>query len=90
MERPPCWPEGQPCPNPCAARLLQQTVYNHVTLYGPWTGWRLAGARLISPHRDWIAPHVLDRWMYQHGRLFAASGASAVQSSRKKPEQLSG
>ncbi|MDR7135729.1 hypothetical protein J2X06_002947 [Lysobacter niastensis] len=82
MDRPPCWPEGQPCPNACAARLHQQTVYNHVTLNGPWTGWRLAGARLISPHRDWIAPHVLDRWMYQHGRLFTLSGEKQYASHR--------
>lgn len=69
MERPPCWPEGRPCPNPCAAANYQRQVYNHTPLHGPWTGWRMAGQRLVSPHRDWIAPHTLDRLMWRFARM---------------------
>lgn len=29
----------------------------------------MAGARLVSPHRDWISPNLLDRWLYRRGRL---------------------
>lgn len=70
MHRPPCWPEGRPCPNDCAAQHYRRTVYNETALHGPWSGWRLAGARLVSPSRDWIAPHMLDRWLWRHGRMF--------------------
>jgi len=31
----------------------------------------MAGARLITPHRDWVSPDLLDRWIYRHGRLFS-------------------
>lgn len=47
--RPPCWPVGQTCPNPCAKAHYDHVVYNHVPLAGPWSGWRLAGRYLVSP-----------------------------------------
>lgn len=47
--RPPCWPEKKPCPNACAAQVLDHVTRNHVRLYGPWSGWRLAGRDLVSP-----------------------------------------
>ncbi len=68
--RPPCWPAGKPCPNPCAAALHDRIVYGVTPLHGPWSGWRLAGQRLVSPHREWVAPHLLDRILYRHNRLF--------------------
>lgn len=68
--RPPCWAAGKGCPNSCAAQMHQRIAYNATPLYGPWAGWRMAGARLISPHGDWIAPHLLDRWLYRHARTF--------------------
>jgi len=70
MTRPPCWREGQPCPNECAAQQLRRTLYNETPLYGAWSGWRMAGQRLVSPHREWVPPHVLDRWLYQHHRVY--------------------
>ena len=69
MDRPPCWHEGQPCPNDCAARLYDREIYNVTPLHGPWEGWRLAGQRLISPHGEWIAPHTLDRVLYRRARF---------------------
>lgn len=59
MSRPPCWPVGQPCPNPCAAALYDRTVYNRQHLSGPWTGWRMAGRELVSPDGDRITPERL-------------------------------
>lgn len=49
MTRPPCWPDGKPCPNPCADAHYDRTVHNITPLAGPWAGWRLAGRELISP-----------------------------------------
>lgn len=69
MDRPPCWREGEACPNDCAARLYRRVIYNDTTLHGPWQGWRMAGARLIAPSRDWIAPHQLDRVLWRIARF---------------------
>lgn len=49
IEHPPCWPEGQPCPNRCAARYYDHHVHGLGPLRGPWTGWRLAGRNLVAP-----------------------------------------
>ena len=68
--RPPCWSPGKPCPNDCAAAHYQRTVHNKTALYGPWSGWRMTGQRLVSPNREWVAPHLLDRMLYRHNRLF--------------------
>jgi hypothetical protein len=69
-DRPPCWLEGSPCPNHCAKQLYQRVIYNQTPLHGPWSGWRLAGQRLVSPHREWITAPLLDRWLYRHGQMF--------------------
>ncbi|WP_149193472.1 DUF3653 domain-containing protein [Luteimonas suaedae] len=60
MARPPCWPEGQPCPNWCAEERYARTVHNHVHLTGPWKGWRLAGRDLISPTGEHFSPQRLE------------------------------
>jgi hypothetical protein len=67
--RPPCWHEGQQCPNACARAQHARIVYNTTELHGPWSGWRLADSRLISPHKDWITAPVLDRLIYRRGTL---------------------
>lgn len=69
MDRPPCWHDGQPCPNDCAAQLYRRVIYNETPLYGPWAGWRMTGQRLISPHREWIAAHRLDRLLHALSRF---------------------
>ncbi len=71
IERPPCWTDGQPCPNRCARQHYDRIVWNVTELHGPWAGWRLAGARLISPHREWIAAHTLDRLLHARTRFLA-------------------
>lgn len=69
-KRPPCWIEGQPCPNDCARAHYQHVVMNYVNLHGAWSGWRLAGVRLVNPHCEFIVPQVLDRLMYRESVLF--------------------
>lgn len=54
IDRPPCWPEGQPCPNGCAHALYDRLIYNHHDLPPPWGGWRFRGAVLVSPDGDRI------------------------------------
>ena len=45
--RPPCWEPGTQCPNGCARDHYRRVVDNHVSLSGPWAGWRLAGRDLV-------------------------------------------
>ncbi len=59
MERPPCWAEGQACPNDCASQHYQRVVANIVPLHGDWAGWRMAGRCLVSPDGDRISPERL-------------------------------
>lgn len=68
--RPPCWPEGRPCPNRCAYALHERTVRNHTALHGPWEGWRMAGHRLIAPHGEWIEVRLLDRILWREAQLY--------------------
>ena len=85
MDRPPCWPDGQRCPNECAARLYQRTVFNHHDLTGLWAGWRFRGPILVSPHGERVTAHALDRIMYREGRLFDQKPLSVAGSMRLAP-----
>lgn len=67
---PPCWRNGEKCPNWCARAYYDRTVHNHQYLPEPWQGWRFAGRWLINPHGERIAPHLLDRWMHRHQVMF--------------------
>lgn len=50
MEHPPCWPQGQRCPNDCAKQLYDhRVIYNHTRHWGNWTGFRMAGRELVAP-----------------------------------------
>ena len=69
--RPPCWRDGAECPNWCAREYYRRTVLNHHWLPEPWAGWRFAGRHLVNPAGERIAPHLLDRMMYRHGRLYS-------------------
>lgn len=85
MLRPPCWLEGARCPNDCALAHYRRTVFNETPLYGAWSGWRLAGARLISPAHEWIAPHTLDRLLWREARLYDDVGGqrSRIQNAAR-------
>lgn len=52
--RPPCWEPGTQCPNSCASDYYRRVIDNHVTLTGPWAGWRLAGRDLVAPSGERI------------------------------------
>ena len=82
MNRPPCWPDDQPCPNPCAGSHYERTVYNRLHLYGPWAGWRFAGQVLVSPDGDRITPERL------RGILWRETSEARLRSRRRngKPE----
>ena len=54
LHAPPCWPDGQPCPNACARAQYDRLVHNRHELHGPWIGWRFAGRELVSPDGDRI------------------------------------
>lgn len=59
MTRPPCWSEGQACPNACAAEAYRRLVHGQQELTGPWAGWRLAGRDLATPDGQRISPERL-------------------------------
>ena len=44
-------------------------VWNVTPLHGLWEGWRLAGARLVSPHGEWIDARSLDRLLHARARF---------------------
>lgn len=80
--RPPCWPDGESCPNSCAWQLLDRTVYNVTPLYGPWSGWRMAGHRLIAPSGEWITARLLDRMLWREAQLYRDLRALKAVSRR--------
>lgn len=81
MSRPPCWPAGKPCPNPCAAALHDRVIHNLTPLHGPWDGWRMAGRELVSPDGDRISPERLRGILW---RQQAEARRDAAQARRKK------
>ena len=81
--RPPCWPDGQPCPNDCAAQLYERIVHNHTPLTGPWAGWRLAGRDLVSPAGDRIAPERLRGLLWRQQTEARRDAARARNDARK-------
>lgn len=80
MNRPPCWPDGQPCPNACAAALYERQVYNRHALPEPWTGWRFAGRVLVSPDGDRIPAERLRGLLWRQ----AQEARAAAARSREK------
>jgi hypothetical protein len=85
MTRPPCWPVGQPCPNPCAAAHYDRTVYNRTALAGPWDGWRLADRFLISPDGDRITPERLRGLLWRQAADARINGARNRREARRRP-----
>lgn len=79
--RPPCWPVGEPCPNPCALAHHAHVVHNHVELAGPWAGWRLAGRDLVGPGKRGSAPRIsVDRLRGLLWRIDAEAHAAAAKA----------
>lgn len=86
IEHPPCWPEGQPCPNRCAARYYDHHVHGRTDLGGPWAGWRTAGRDLVSPEGERISPERLRGLLWRQEAEERISKARGVAMSRS--EQL--
>lgn len=76
--RPPCWPAGEPCPNHCARAHAAHVLQNHVPLYGPWRGWRLAGRDLVAPSGERIPERRL------RGLLWRQDAEDLRDSARKR------
>lgn len=76
--RPPCWEPGTQCPNSCASEHYRRVIDNHVTLTGPWAGWRLAGRDLVAPSGERIPERRL------RGLLWHANAADLRDATRKK------
>lgn len=83
MERPPCWPEGQPCPNNCASQLYERVVYNHTPLFGPWAGYRFTGKDLVAPDGQRINERRLQGILWRDQMELRRAGfASRRQANR--------
>lgn len=48
-----------PTPEEMAARIYDLMVRNHTPLYGPWSGWRMAGRELVAPDKTRFTPERL-------------------------------
>jgi|GEM_PF-2047793 hypothetical protein len=89
MQRPPCWPDGVPCPNGCASATFERLIHNNSPLYGPWSGWRMAGRELVSPDGDRINPERLRGLLFvEHNRLrLARLRNRATKHRRDEPNE---
>ena len=76
--RPPCWPNGEQCPNTCASAHYRHVIENHVELHGPWAGWRLAGRDLVAPSGERIPERRL------RGLLWRADASDLRDATRKR------
>lgn len=87
--RPPCWPEGVPCPNDCAAKLLNREAYNHVDLTGPWVGWKLRGRDLVSPDGMRLSPERVAgiAWREHNELRLEARRARAAAAAKARGQQ---
>lgn len=84
---PPCWPAKTPCPNDCAAALLQRVVYNHQDLTGPWAGWKFRGRELVSPTGTRLSPARIEGLAWKQmteARLDAVRARNAAKSTTKQ------
>lgn len=88
MSRPPCWPEGQACPNLCASALHDRLTRNHTALHGPWTGWRLAGRDLVSPEGDRIAPERLRGLLWRQDSEARRDAARARNAAKQRVSSM--
>lgn len=84
MTKPPCWPEGQGCPNDCAAQHYERTIHNKTPLHGPWSGWRMAGRDLVTPDGVRLSPERL------RGLAWQQEAETRRDAARTKREQRFG
>jgi hypothetical protein len=82
MNQPPCWAEGQPCPNDCASQRHDRIVHNVTPLHGRWAGWRMAGRELVSPDGDRISSERL------RGIMFREAGLARIAACRNRRKAM--
>lgn len=87
LRRPPCWPEGSQCPNPCAEAHWERTVRNHTPLHGAWGGWRLAGKELVSPNGLRVSPERLMGLAWRAGMIDLQERLMARKAREKAVRQ---
>lgn len=85
--RPPCWPAGKPCPNPCAHDQYRRVIDNHVALTGPWAGWRLAGRDLVAPTGERIPERRLRGLLWRADASDLRDAARTRNAARKARQQ---
>lgn len=87
--RPPCWPDRMPCPNDCAAKLLNQHAHNHVELTGPWSGWKLRGRDLVSPTGLRLSPERVAglAWREHNEAWLESKKARAAAAAKARGQQ---
>lgn len=88
MDRPPCWPEGRPCPNACAEQLYQRVVYNHTPLYGPWAGYRFAGADLVAPDGQRINERRMQGILWRDSMELRRAGFASRKRAQRHPVKV--
>ena len=76
-----------PSPHEMLEAQYALRVHNHTPLYGPWTGWRLAGRDLVSPDGTRFSPQRLRGLAWRQDASTRLERAAA-RNAKKKPAQL--
>lgn len=79
-DHPPCHVPGTK-PNACASALFAWTTAGTGPLFGPWTGWRLAGRLLIGPGGERISPERLRGLVWTQETRQALDAAQAKRKA---------
>lgn len=64
----------------------ERVVQNKTPLHGPWSGWRMAGRVLVSPHRERITPERLAGLIWRDANEKRLSGIGNKNSARQRPD----
>jgi hypothetical protein len=79
---PPCHQPGAK-PNSCYQAMFEWTVHGVGPLYGPWSGWRLAGRNLVTPDGLRLSPERVRGLAF---RQDAEARLAAVRARRARQE----
>lgn len=83
MERPPCWPEGQRCPNDCAKQLHDRVIHNQTSLWGDWAGFRMAGRELVAPDGQRISVQRMKGLLWRDSMELRRAGFASRQRAER-------
>lgn len=65
----------------------ERTVHNKTPLYGPWSGWRMAGRDLVAPDGTRFNPERL-RGLAWHQDASNRLNAAVARTARRKTSQV--